>query len=84
MSNITLKWGTLTGWDLDTDKEMDFLKQYMDLGVSVSAMMQKDTTKQKEILCSLIDEVDGDIFNDWDGVNMTKEAAKTYVMEYGS
>ena len=45
-------------------------------------MMQHDTEEQKTILCELIDIVPGDIYLDWDGVYVSKEAAKKYVMEY--
>ena len=30
-----------------------------------------------------IDQIDGEIWNDWDGVVMTKDEAKAYVREYG-
>ena len=49
----------------------------------MSAALQDDTAEQKTALCALIDAVDGLIYNDWTGENMTKDAAKKYVMEYG-
>lgn len=54
------------------------------LGMSVSAMGQKDTPEQTEILCELIDAIDGEIWNDWDGKIMTKDEAKEYVRDYRS
>jgi hypothetical protein len=47
-------------------------------------MAQKDTQRQKEIICELIDLCDGDtIYLDWDGEDVTKEKAKEYVLNYG-
>ena len=79
---LTLKWGTLKGWDLDSEKSMAALRKYNDFGTSMSAMAQRDTPDQKAALCELIDAIDGEIWNDWDGVTMTKDAAKKYVLEY--
>lgn len=45
-------------------------------------MLQRDLPEQKQILCELIDSIDGEIWNDWENVAMTKEAAKTYVLNY--
>ncbi len=82
--SLTLKWGTLKGWDLKSDKSQGILQRYIDLGASsAGAMTQCDTPEQKQLICDLIDAVDGEIWNDWDGVVMTKEDAKQYVMTYG-
>lgn len=80
--SLSLKWGTLKGWKLETDKSKELVKRYHELGASVSAMMQQDTDEQKKIICELIDAVDGEIDNDWSGEIMTKEQAKEYVMNY--
>lgn len=81
--SLDLKWGTLKGWSLGSNqKAIDLCNRYVDLGASMSAMAQKDTPEQKQIICELIDAVDGEIRNDWSGEVMTKEAAKKYVMEY--
>ncbi len=48
----------------------------------MSALMQHDTDTQKQALLDLIDAVDGDIVNEWDGAHYTKEEAKQYVREY--
>ena len=81
--SLTLKWGTLKGWDLKHPASLALLQRYIDLGASMSAAMQRDTPEQKQIICELIDAVDGKIWNDWEGGTMTKEAAKAYVMAYG-
>lgn len=80
---LTLKWGTLKGWT-GISASLPILKRYHDLGFTLTAMAQADTPEQKEILCELIDAVDGTIQNDWGGKKMTKEEAKKYVMEYRS
>jgi hypothetical protein len=48
----------------------------------MGAMQQRDTDKQKQAICDLIDAIDGPIENDWTGEAMTKEEAKKYVLEY--
>lgn len=80
---LTLKWGRVKGWDDLSERGLAIMKRYVDLGVSMSAMAQRDTPEQKQLICELIDSVDGEIWNDWDGVAMTKDAAKAYVMNYG-
>ncbi len=80
--HLLLKWGTLKGWKLESDKSRDLMKRYINLGSSPSAMMQDDTPEQKQIICDLIDAIDGPITNDWSGEKMTKDEAKKYVLEY--
>ena len=80
---LTLKWGTLKSWNVVGNEEaIKLLKRYGEIGSSFSAMMQKDTPEQKEIICKLIDLVPGDIYLDWDGEYASKVDAKKYVMEY--
>jgi len=83
-NTLTLKWGTLKSWNFNSEKALALLKEYNEIGSSLSAMSQEDTPRQKEIICGLIDECDGDtIFLDWDGKDVTKQEAKEYVMNYG-
>jgi len=84
--SLTLKWGSLKHWDLSEDgPAFELLKKWHALGVSMSAMMHRDTPEQKQILCDLIDAADVEnIYLDWDGEEVTKEDAKKYVMEYGN
>jgi hypothetical protein len=77
---IELKWGTLKGWDLYREKTLDIVSRYCEIGVSYSVMQQRDTPEQKQLICDLIDALDGDIINDWSGDAMTKSEAKKYVM----
>lgn len=85
MSDILyLKWGTLKGYDLESEAALAARDAYIDAGPqSLSAMAQHDTPEQKAALCDFIDAIDGEIINDWSGEVLTKEAAKEYVMGYG-
>lgn len=81
---LTLKWGTLKGWDgIKSEKSRSILQRYLDIGASYSVMTQHDTPEQKQLICELIDSVDGEIWNDWDGKTMGKDEAKNYVTTYG-
>jgi hypothetical protein len=79
---LTLKWGTLKSWDIHSEAGRALLKRYHALGASMSAMAQKDTPEQKEIICQLIDGCEGEIYLDWDGEYVSKEKAKEYVRGY--
>lgn len=82
--SLTLKWGSLKDWDIKNPKAFELLKRWHELGVSASAMAHTDTPEQKEIVCRIIDAVDCEtIYLDWDGVHVSKEEAKEYVMNYG-
>ncbi len=81
---LTLKWGTLKSWNSNGDKEfMKLLRKYSKLGMSLGAAQQRDTPKQKELICKMIDLCHGKIFLEWDGKEVTKAAAKKYVLKYG-
>lgn len=81
---LVLKWGTLKRWHFDGEKQQALMKEYCEIGSSCSAMAQRDTPRQKEIICELIDLCDGDtIYLDWDGEDVPKQKAKEYVMNYG-
>lgn len=76
---ILLKWGSLKGWNLHSDKGKKLSDEYLSLGRSMSAMSQEDNPRQKEIILEMIDECDGSIQSDWSGEYFTKEKAKEYV-----
>lgn len=89
-SEITLKWGTLKGWSLNVETEtgkkmMTLLEEFNSEQMTMSAMLHKNSTRQTEILCELIDLSDdpNGIYHDWDGLYLTKEEAKKYIREYG-
>lgn len=80
---ITLKWGTLKSWNIESEEGQSLLKKYGELGYSMSAMFQDDSLDQKKIICELIDLVPGKIYLDWEGKYVSKTVAKKYVMNYG-
>ena len=86
VNTLTLKWGTLKGYDFSGNKKAkELLKEYHDIGACMSVMLQKDTDRQKEIILELIDlcnDPDG-ICLDWTGKFVTKEQAKEYIKTYG-
>lgn len=80
---LTLKWGSLKSWDFSENPQaQELLKKWAELGVSMSAIAHHDTKEQKELICQMIDLMPGKIYLDWDGKEVTKKAAKKYVMEY--
>ena len=82
--HISLKWGTLKAWNLNSEKGKELLRRYFDLDTSVGAMTTNDTPEQKDLICQMIDECSAPtIWLDWDGVEVSKEEAKRYVMDYG-
>ena len=84
---LLLKWGTLKGYCFENSPEaFEALQEYGEIGASMSVMLQKDTPRQKELLCIMIDKVNGSVQSDWTGEDWTnnREAAKKYVMEYGN
>ncbi len=83
--HLTLKWGTLKGWDLNEDgPAFAALQRYAEEPVAMGAMQQRDTDAQRQAICDIIDALDGTITNDWTGEQMTKDEAKKYVLEYRS
>ena len=81
--NLGLKWGTIKFWNDIRPANMELLKQYME-EAPASCMMDNPDKARKELLCQLIDNIDGTIWNDWNGKKMTKKAAKEYVINYGN
>ena len=81
-SYLLLKWGSLKDWSgVNSPKAKRYIKQWLKLGVSMSAIMHEDTSKQKELICKIIDECDK-IQEDWGGKMLTKKQAKKYVLDY--
>jgi hypothetical protein len=83
MSTLNLKWGTLKAWDFSDCPEAATAEQeYVEIGASAGAMQQRDTPRQKELICKMIDAVTCEIRNEWSGETMTKNQAKEYVLNY--
>lgn len=81
MNVLTLKWGTVKGWDLETDGAKEALQRWADMGASKSALTHEDTEEQKEALCEAIGHMD-EIWLDWDGRRVTCDEAREYVRDY--
>lgn len=81
---LLLKWGTIKGWEFETTECESFklLEKYMD-NMSGGCAQHKPNKEQNELLCTLIEDFDGEIWNDWDDKIMSKEEAKEYVSTYG-
>lgn len=79
---IELKWGTLKAWRITSEEGKKLLEEYCKGGHCFSVIFQRDTLKQKKIICKLIDLVPGKIYLHWDGKYVSKTKAKKYVMEY--
>jgi hypothetical protein len=80
--SISLKWGGVKGWSNLTDASRELLQSYFADGVPLSAMTDNPNAKRKAILCELIDQFTGEIWDDWNERKMSKEEAKTYINEY--
>jgi hypothetical protein len=82
-NHLTLKWGTLKAWNFKGIPEaQELLTKYDELWMCASAMGQRDTPEQKEIICKMIDLMPGLIYLSWSGQYVSKEEAKKYVLEY--
>lgn len=81
---LLLTWGTLKGWCFENSPEAwEALQEYGKIGASASVMAQNDTPRQKELICIMIDKVNGEVKNDWTGeVYENREDAKKHIMEY--
>ena len=80
---LLLKWGNVKGWEgfEEGTPARAALDKWADSGQGISAM-QRQTPEQRELICGIIDAVDGEIWNDWDDKVMTKDEAKAYVRDY--
>lgn len=80
---LLLKWGVIKGWEDLTERSVAILERYYKDGRPMSCMADRPDDERKQILCELIDQLDGSIWSDWDGIELSKEEAKKYVLEYG-
>ena len=80
--SLTLKWGTVKGWSGLSDKSLEIMKRFFADGVSMSCAMDHPDADRRLILCELIDNIDGEIWNDWEGKKLSKDDAKKYVLQY--
>lgn len=81
--SLLLKWGTVKGWGNLSEKSQEIMKRFFADGVSMPTMADRPGEDRKAVLCELIDQLDGEIQNDWSGEQFSKDQAKDYVMNYG-
>lgn len=86
---ISLKWGALKGYNLDPIKHagvLELLKEYNSIDDSDNDDDgSRIGNREKEILCRAIDLMDDySIYLNWDGVFVTRDRAKEYIMTYGN
>lgn len=82
--SLTLKWGTLKAWRFKSDRCKKLFDRYIEIGASLSAIMQHNTPEQQQIICDLIDAVNcKKIYLEWDDKYVSKDDAKKYVLDYG-
>lgn len=81
---LTLKWGTFKGYSglVEGTPEDKLLDEYFAIGSSMSAMTQRDTPRQKEILKELCD-ISGQVYLSWDDEYVSAAEAKAYIDNYG-
>jgi hypothetical protein len=80
--HLNLKWGTVKGWSDLSDKSVELLQEYFKEGYPLGCATDKPDAERKEVLCKLIEQLDGTIYNDWEDKEMTKEEAKQYILTY--
>lgn len=80
---LTLKWGTLKSYNLSMVPGADeLIRRHTELEQTKSPRDQHDTPEQREILCKLIDLAPCPIYLHWQGIYVSKEYAKEYVLGY--
>jgi hypothetical protein len=82
MNRLTLKWGTIKGWDVETNEAKAAILKWQNYGTSLSAACQHDTPAQKQAILDAIDLMD-EIWLDWENKQVSHEEAKNYVRNYG-
>ena len=83
IETLYLKWGTVKGWENLSEGTACALQKWADIsGMSMGVATQDKTDAHQEALCVAIDAVQGVIWNDWDGREMTKDEAKEYVRRW--
>ena len=82
--HLTLKWGSIKGWELKTDASMAALTRWHEAGkVSASAICQDDNEDQRAAIIDLIDVLDNDeVYLDWGGKHVSRDEAKEYIRNY--
>lgn len=81
---LTLKYGNLYSHNFsESDKSQNLLKEYLHIWNINDSKFHKNTERQKEILCLLIDLCSEDaIYIYYECDYFSKEKAKEYVLNY--
>jgi hypothetical protein len=82
MNTLTLKWGTVKAFNLESQEAIDALQKRADYGESMSAALHEDTPDQQQALIDALEFMD-EIWLDWDGKMVTREEAKEYILGFG-
>jgi hypothetical protein len=80
---VTLKWGTVKSYNIQNEETWALMEKYLEAGVSMSAMAQRDTDEQKELLCQVLESIGEPVYLEWDGEYVSVEEAKEYIRNYG-
>jgi len=82
MNSITLRFGTVKTWLLDGKEARDALQKWADHGINIGIVSHKDTPEQQQDLLNALEFMDK-IWLDWHEVEVTKEEARKYILDYG-
>jgi hypothetical protein len=77
---LSLKWGKMKSWSLRSGPARVAGQKYIDLAKAIKWEDWDGSDAQKQCLCEIIDAVNCDITNDWNGSVISKADAKRYVM----
>lgn len=81
---LTLKFGSVKSWNLSSDNVAhEKILSLSDLPFRYLNGVRYLSEEQKNVVCEVIDLVDGQIILEWTGKSMSKEEAKAYVLNYG-
>lgn len=80
---VTLKWGTVKSYSIQNEETWKIMEKYLDGGSSISAMAQRDTPEQKQLLCQVLESIGEPVYLEWDGKYVSIEEAKEYILNYG-
>jgi HD-like signal output (HDOD) protein len=79
---VTLKWGTVKSYNIQNKETWAIMEKYLDAGVSASAMTQRDTNEQKELLCQVLESIGEPVYLEWYAKYVSVEEAKEYIRNY--
>lgn len=78
--NMSLKWGQVASWSLNTPAARVAGTAYIERSRNVDWQAWDGSEEKRLLICGIIDAMDGDITSDWTGEPITKDEAKRYIM----